>query len=417
MKATFDELSNLIGNIYEAAHRQMEWTDVIRDLRGLFDGSRACLALYSDDPSKSHVLSTDLDEGMTARFFDFGPSNEWMDGFNAAPLGRVYSDHAIVGHERLRKSAIWNEWLRPQDMYGSLSCKLSRSDNSVWFLDIQRGRRQPSFDDRDGDQLRLLVPHITRAVQISERLAVKDALSTAAHAFPFGCIIADRHARVVKMNAVAGAILEESSDLIAINGGHLAASAKNNARLQRLVQSACGGLDGFPAAGGELTIRSSDGLLEKPRLILSTTPLAGGRVLDTLERRYAAIYIQQISLSLPAGFSTRVQNAFDLAPAEARLAAHLAGGSSVREAALELGVSFGTARRYLERIFQKTDTHQQSQLVALLKTAVPFSQESTIATSTIAASVEQPGGRQGTISRSITDDDDPSAPVGYKLLS
>ena len=58
---------------------------------------------------------------------------------------------------------------------------------------------------------------------------------------------------------------------------------------------------------------------------------------------------------------------FDLTPAEAGLAGMLMIGRSVADAAGESSISVKSARTYLERIFQKTGTHRQSQLLALLR--------------------------------------------------
>ncbi|WP_027168427.1 hypothetical protein [Mesorhizobium sp. WSM3224] len=63
---------------------------------------------------------------------------------------------------------------------------------------------------------------------------------------------------------------------------------------------------------------------------------------------------------------------FDLTPAEARLAADLAAGLTLSETAAPGGITVKSARTYLERVFQKTGTHQQSQLVAMLKTLQPL---------------------------------------------
>ena len=57
---------------------------------------------------------------------------------------------------------------------------------------------------------------------------------------------------------------------------------------------------------------------------------------------------------------------FGLTFAEAKLAAALADGTSLEEAAEELHISRETARSQLKIVFGKTDTHRQSQLVALL---------------------------------------------------
>jgi DNA-binding CsgD family transcriptional regulator len=59
-------------------------------------------------------------------------------------------------------------------------------------------------------------------------------------------------------------------------------------------------------------------------------------------------------------------DAFDLTPAEARLAAHLASGATLQAVAERLGISKETARNQLKMVFAKTGTNRQAQLVALL---------------------------------------------------
>ncbi len=57
---------------------------------------------------------------------------------------------------------------------------------------------------------------------------------------------------------------------------------------------------------------------------------------------------------------------FRLTPAEAKLACIIARGASPEIAAAELKISRETARNQLKSVFAKTDTHRQSELVALL---------------------------------------------------
>lgn len=65
----------------------------------------------------------------------------------------------------------------------------------------------------------------------------------------------------------------------------------------------------------------------------------------------------------PASLLTQV---FGLTQAEARLAALIATGVSPEGAAERLGIAAETARNHLKAVFAKTDTHRQSELVALL---------------------------------------------------
>lgn len=61
---------------------------------------------------------------------------------------------------------------------------------------------------------------------------------------------------------------------------------------------------------------------------------------------------------------------FGLTVAESRLAARLAEGRSVAEAAKVAGISIATARTHLRNIFAKTATSRQSELALLLLTSL-----------------------------------------------
>ena len=57
---------------------------------------------------------------------------------------------------------------------------------------------------------------------------------------------------------------------------------------------------------------------------------------------------------------------YDLTRAEATVAALVAGGKSVREIADEVGVREDTVRTHLKKIFDKTGTKRQAELVKLV---------------------------------------------------
>jgi DNA-binding CsgD family transcriptional regulator len=62
---------------------------------------------------------------------------------------------------------------------------------------------------------------------------------------------------------------------------------------------------------------------------------------------------------------------FSLTPAEARLALHLVAGETLRSAAVKLSITYETARSQIKRIFNKTGTCRQAELVILIVTALP----------------------------------------------
>jgi DNA-binding CsgD family transcriptional regulator len=62
---------------------------------------------------------------------------------------------------------------------------------------------------------------------------------------------------------------------------------------------------------------------------------------------------------------------FGLTLAEARLALHLVGGETLRSAAVKLNITYETARTSLKKIFRKTETCRQAELLLIILTAFP----------------------------------------------
>ncbi len=63
---------------------------------------------------------------------------------------------------------------------------------------------------------------------------------------------------------------------------------------------------------------------------------------------------------------------FSLTPAEARLAVRLASGEALEDIAQQTSASIETVRTHLKRIFSKTGTRRQGELISLILRSVPF---------------------------------------------
>jgi len=65
-----------------------------------------------------------------------------------------------------------------------------------------------------------------------------------------------------------------------------------------------------------------------------------------------------------------LQRLFRLAPSHAKLLALLVGGDQIKAAAAKLGVTEGSARQYLKKIFEKTGARRQMDLIRLADRAL-----------------------------------------------
>jgi DNA-binding CsgD family transcriptional regulator/PAS domain-containing protein len=114
------------------------------------------------------------------------------------------------------------------------------------------------------------------------------------------------------------------------------------------------------------------GLLLVPRvwplrpLTMSVTPLVSprrrGDVMPGIARPAALLLIHDPDRTVPLP-AERLCRVFGLTPAEARLAAALAGGSTLGQYADRARIKIGTARWYLKQVLAKTGAHRQSELV------------------------------------------------------
>lgn len=105
---------------------------------------------------------------------------------------------------------------------------------------------------------------------------------------------------------------------------------------------------------------------ERPARVAHVIPLAPA-IRDPLSSAVALLVLNIAGASKSAATDLSLLRAlFDLSAAESRLAAALATGLDLAHAARQCGIATSTARSYLERIFQKTGCHRQSELVLLL---------------------------------------------------
>jgi len=343
---------------------------VLSEMRRSFNASIACIAFHARNPASSCAISTNPDAAAScAQFYDKGIDSEWLQALKLAPLTRVYRDHAVIGFECLRKSALWNEWMAPLDMYGSLTCKLSADDEGVWLFDMQRGRNQEQFSTEDEELVQDLVHRIVAAEQIKRRNTLLRS-AVALDNFPLAFAVTDGRGRIEMLNAAAQAIVNEHPTLLSVVSNCLVATeARFAAKLQKLMADACDDSREFPTSGG-ITLWYANHNVESPglaALAVTVLPLGGKPTYGASGKSLAAIFMRRISSNLPSGFAEQIMSIFALTPVEARLATALASGHSLREAASFSNIEFSTARRYLERIFRKTRAHHQGQLIAILR--------------------------------------------------
>jgi len=317
-------------------------------------------ALLQTDVRTPDVPRTAAVDGLFNRYFKEG-WHERDSRVRCVPLFlqglKVVSDQDLFGPDELRRDPLYNEVLYPNGL-GWFAGVPFYSGSSLWALSIQRTIKEGPFLSSEKNIISGLSDKMTSAATLSKivgqrvLLAMTDALSFVDQP----ALTIDRGGIVIAMNHNADGILGED---IKITNGRLHIQDQATAsRLEALIERMTTTPDALPSPPLAVRRRSQSPIVLRayPIPAASRSPFMGARALITLT-----------ALGLVRSPEPDVLiELFALTPAEARLAAVIARGISLRDAANELGIARETARNQLKSIFAKTHTHRQSELVALL---------------------------------------------------
>jgi DNA-binding CsgD family transcriptional regulator len=363
-----DTVMSTIDQLLVGAMDEGQMQAAAEAMRQLFNGSKACFASFGPNPEDWASYATGPDAALQERCFgELAPDFIEMGGaLRDIPLGAIYRDHDVFGAETLRNSRVWQEWMRPQDMYGGMACRLAKNEQAFWFFDVQRGQGQEGFDAADIALLDKLYPVLRRVVELRRHIGrvtiQRDEARGALDRVAMGIAILDQDMRITYANEGADEILSDPDSAVGLRHGRLYARQPADQRqLRQLVEGALRSAQN-PLASHQasMILHGEDGShsLSACAMPAPPSPDSAGKVLIALRRLETATNLVACARQL-----------FDLTDTEAKFASALASGSSLTEAAEAQGVRISTARTHLARIFQKTNTRQQSQLVSLLRSA------------------------------------------------
>jgi DNA-binding CsgD family transcriptional regulator len=221
----------------------------------------------------------------------------------------------------------------------------------------------PVSDDRSSPLQQQILDLRHRIDRLTaERDEVRDTLDRLA----LGIIILDRTMCVTFANASARSILADADGAAGQQlGRFFARDPRDQRRLRELVRNALQArcISREPRQAG-MIMHGADG-----SQLLSVCVISASPPFSTPSNDKVALALRRLETA--PNLSHCMQLMFSLTETETKYAMALVSGLSLAEEAQAQGVRISTARTHLARLFQKTHTHQQSQLVARLSAAAP----------------------------------------------
>jgi DNA-binding CsgD family transcriptional regulator len=322
------------------------------------------------------VVQVGVDPACMARYLERHAGRNELEARSASlPVGAVVTDQCVMPKAEFLRTAFYDECLRPQGLRSLIILRAARSERgAVANVCVLRSAREGEFGAEEIDLLSRLAPHLRRAVAVHTRLAEAEgerrALAEALERLPRAAFLVDGAAAVRLANAAGAALLAAREGGLRADpgeGGALRAThAEETALLRRVVAAAVPGRGAGPPPGGSHVCLSR--APARPPLVVTVTPLSAAGIAA------AGLPPEPMALLLVADPEARPQapppallrEAFKLTKAEAEIAARAASGEGVPALAASLGISEGTARLHLHRVFEKTGARRQAELAAVL---------------------------------------------------
>jgi DNA-binding CsgD family transcriptional regulator/PAS domain-containing protein len=363
------EIQQLIARIYDAALDSALWPSCLGALSDAIGGSSA--VFFDQDVEQRRVgfiFAHRVDTGQLDTYSAyFAAKDIWIRGAFRLTAGAIAASAALVPSEDFIKSEFYNDFLKHLDIFHLVCAVVENRPRRCAVASIFRPNRAEDFGPDEHKLSRILCPHLQRAAEIHRRFAGLQASSDAVREvwdrLPRGIIVLDSHARVLAMNRRAHSIVAQRDGLGIAPGGLEAATPRQTRQLRALIGEAAktSAGEGLGAGGAMVLARPSQ---QRPLEVL-VTPLRLAEHVWGVEAPAVAVFVSDPEQQ-PELTSDVLRRHHGLTLAEARLAAALAGGVSLRDFADQAEITMNTARWTLKQVFAKTETSRQAELVRLL---------------------------------------------------
>ena len=365
------QVSALIGDIYDAALDPSLWPLALGGAKGFVGGVAA--SLYSKDAvnrcgNMFYQNADGIDPHYRDLYFDtYVKLDPTTTGHFFAELDAPVATNDIIPYQEFLETRFYLEWARPQGLVDHVCAVIEKSNTSAALFGVFRHERDGLVDDDVRRRMRLITPHVRRAVLIGKVIDLRTAeaatFADTLDGLTAGMLLVDATGRIIHANTTGHAILREGDFLSAI-GGRLVAGDPQIDRLFRDIFTAAGNGDaaiGIKGIAVPLIARGGE------RHVAHVLPLTSGarRRAGIATSAAAALFVQKAALDTPS-LPEVIAKAYKLTPTELRVLlaiVEVGGGPEVAEA---LGIADGTVKSHLSRLFEKTGARRQADLVKLV---------------------------------------------------
>ena len=361
-------LTGLIGDIYDAALDASRWTDVLAQI-ATFVGGQAAGLLSKDTISKSGNVY--YQAGVASHYVQLYADVYWkfdpISRLADYEIDQIVSVSDLMPYEEFRQGRFYREWAQPQGWADAANSVLEKTTTSCAYITVLRTQASGLVDDEMRRRMRLIVPHVRRAVRTGKVIDLTQAEAATFADILDGLspaiILVDAEGQIVHGNAASRSVLETGELLRAVNGRLTASDVQVDHALHVAISAAGGGDAAMTGKGSAVPFRARSG----ERYVAHVLPLLASerRKGGVASAAVAALFVRKAELET-APPSEVIGKTYKLTPTELRVLRAIVSVGGVRQVAGNLGVADTTVKTHLGRLFEKTGVSRQADLVKLV---------------------------------------------------
>lgn len=362
------EWSDLIGEIYAAASGEAPFWPLAPRIASAFNSGSCMLHVRNGfaGPIEHLTVTPNYTPELMATYDTYDYNHDVCTNLGMLnPPDTIPGNDDPISDNEYRETLMYREHITLTECLYLLGAILpiGGPDSAFGVLGIQRNETDVLFGPEEKRQGEMFLPHLKRALQLRERLARLDirqqAMLQTMETLELGVILVTEKGQVLFANPPAEGLLRRRSGLVLIHNRLHAAVPSVDHEFKQLLRCATQAMSGRTADAG--------GLIRLPRpgakpISLSIYPFLAPAPSNGHHIPSALIFIGDPDLIKPPRQDVLAQM-YGLTKAEAKLFEALLAGQRLQDYADRSSIGLQTVKTQLSRLFYKTGSARQTDLV------------------------------------------------------
>jgi DNA-binding CsgD family transcriptional regulator len=271
-----------------------------------------------------------------------------------------------MSHTEFLQSRFYKECIRPRGWIDNICVYLDKTTESHAGFALFRHEHEGLADEPARERVRLLFPHLRRAVLIGKLIEFQTAqaatFTDALDGLSAGMLFVDANGRITHANTAGRAMITDGDVLRAPLGRLTASDPEVNRALHDIFEAAAAGDAAIGVRGVAVPLLARGG----EHYVAHILPLSSGarHRAGVSYAATAALFVQKAALATRSP-PEAIARTYRLTAMEVRVLLAIVEVGGAPQVAETLGIGEGTVKTHLKRLYEKTGARRQADLVKL----------------------------------------------------